>query len=95
MKPVGGDICAVMYAACKDVRRRGKAEPDLCLNALIWRRTQSIRLEVLELRMRIAAAVEGEAAECVPPPACSGKRRLLRRKHYILNQIVTGITSQG
>jgi hypothetical protein len=76
VKPAGGDICAIMYATCKDAWRRGKAGPDLCLNALIWCRTQSIKINVLEPdtpHMRIAVTVEDEAAECGLPPACRSK----------------------
>lgn len=76
VRPVGDDICAVMYAVCKDAWRRGKAEPDLCLNALILCRMRLIKIYVLEPHtphMRIAVAVEDEAAECALPPACIGR----------------------
>jgi len=76
VKPIGSDICAVMYAVCKDTWRRGKAEkadPGLCLPAYISCRLGEVKLEVLAPdtpHARIAVSADGESGECNLPPAC-------------------------
>jgi hypothetical protein len=73
VKPVGSDICAVMYAVCKDAWRRGRADPGLCLPAYISCRLGEVELEVLAPdtpHAKIVVAADGELRECSLPPAC-------------------------
>ena len=73
VRPIGNDICAVMYAACKDARRRCKADPGLCLPAYVSCKLGEVELEVLAPdtpHARIAATVGGEQGECNLPPSC-------------------------
>jgi hypothetical protein len=73
VKPIGNDICAVMYAVCKDARRRRKADPWLCLPAYISCKLEEVKLEVLTPdtpHARIVATVGGKQGECGLPPSC-------------------------
>ena len=73
VKPIGNDICAIVYAVCKDAWRRGKADPGLCLPAYISCVLGEVKLEVLTPdtpHARIVATVGGEQGECGLPPSC-------------------------
>ncbi len=73
VKPAGDNICAVMYAVCKDAWRRGKADPGLCLPAYISCVLGEVKLEVLAPdtpHAKIVVTVDGELRECNLPPAC-------------------------
>ena len=73
VKPTGDNICAVMYAVCKDAWRRGEADPGLCLPAYISCVLGEVKLEVLAPdapHAKITVAVNGELGECNLPPAC-------------------------
>ena len=73
VKPIGNDICAIMYAVCKDAWRRGKADPGLCLPAYISCRLGEVELEVLAPdapHAKIVVTVDGELRECNLPPSC-------------------------